>query len=344
MKTSIRWSHWIPAAALALSLAACSKHASPKAAAPALPTVSVKTHKVGEVRRQASEEVVGTVRARLRSVIEAKISGRIERLPVFTGQRVAAGDLLVQLDAREVQARLDQALAVREQTDSDLKRFTTLLGQEAVTRAEFDAVQARQRVAQAAVTEAETMLGYMRVVAPFNGVVTRKWADVGDLASPGRPLVEMEEPSQLRFEAAVPEALVDKLQLGARLPVRVPTLGRDLEGTVAEIAPSSDPGSRTFVTKLDLPTDPGLRAGQFGRVLVPVSESAALRVPAGAVHRRGQLELVYVVVDGRAQLRLVKTGKPVGDEIELVSGVEAGELVVVESAAPLADGQPVQAQ
>jgi RND family efflux transporter MFP subunit len=285
---------------------------------------------------------MGTVRAKLRSVIEAKVTGRVEQLPVVTGQRVETGDLLVQLNAQEVRARLDQAVAVREQAEGDLQRFTALLRQEAVTRAEFDAVQARQRVAQAAVAEAETMLSYTKVLAPFAGVVTRKLADVGDLALPGKPLLELEDPVRLRLEANVPEALLDKLHSGARLPVRIATVEKELAGTVSEIAPSTDPNSRTFLVKLDLPAAAGLRAGQFGRVLVPVGEVSALRVPASAVVQRGQLELVFVVVDARAQLRLVKTGKRLGPETELVSGVQAGETVVVEGAASLVDGQAVE--
>jgi RND family efflux transporter MFP subunit len=327
-------------AALAL-VAGCSRHPEP-ASTETLPTATVRVAAIASRRHEAVEEVVGTVRARLRAVIEGKVSGRIEQIAVVTGQRVQAGALLVQVDADEVRARVDQALAVREQAESDLRRFTTLLAQEAVTRAEFDAVQARQRIAQAGVREAETMLSYTRVAAPFDGVITRKWAEVGDLAVPGKPLLELEDPASLRFEANLPEALIQKVQPGGRLRVRVTTVDRELEGTVAEIAPSSDPDSRTFLVKLDLPSDPALRAGQFGRTAVPMGEISALRVPAAAVIQRGQMELVFLVTEGRARLRLVKTGKRIDGEVEIVSGVEAGEQVVVEGAAQLRDGQPVQ--
>ena len=109
----------------------------------------------------------------------------------------------------------------------------------------------------------------------------------------------------------------------------------------SEIAPAADSASRTFLVKLDLQGTTGLRAGQFGRVAMPVGETSALRGPASAVVQRGQMEIVFVVSDGKAQLRLVKTGKRIGDEVELVSGVSAGEKVVVEGATGLADGQPL---
>jgi RND family efflux transporter MFP subunit len=327
--------------ALALALGGCKKE--PRAdALPDLPAVPVRAQKVEAKPRTATEEIVGTVRAKLRAVVESKVSGRIEKMLVAPGQAVKAGDLLVQLDVREIQARLDQANALREQAERDLKRSSGLFQQGALAQAEYDSALARQRVAQASVSEAETMLGYAKITAPFDGVITRKLADVGDLANPGRPLLEIEDPRALRLEADVPEVLIGKLELGAKLRVRVAALERDLEGTVAEIAPAADPVSRTFSAKVDLPAGPGLRAGQFGRVSIPVGESAALRAPASALVQRGQMELVFVVSDHRAWLRLVKTGKRIGDEVELISGVEAGEQVVVEGAAGLMDGQPVE--
>lgn len=323
--------------------AGCAKHHDAPAAAPVpLPTVPVRVHAVERKKLVATEEVVGTVRAKLRAVIEAKINGRLEKMLVVPGQKVNRGDLLAQLDAREIQARLDQAKAVREQAEGDLKRFTVLLKQEAVTRAEFDAVQAKARVAKASVEEAETMLGYAKITAPFTGLVTRKLADVGDLATPGRPLLELEDPASLRFDAEVPEAIIDRVKPGLALPVRIASLPDSLRGSVSEIAPTADPNSRTMQVKFDLPPTQGLRAGQFGRVAIPVSETEALRVPVSAVIQRGQMEVLFVIMNQRAQLRLVKTGKRVGDEVELVSGVNSGELVVTEGAAGLADGQPVE--
>jgi RND family efflux transporter MFP subunit len=307
-----------------------------------LPPAVVRIQTVERKSRVATEEVVGTVRARLRSVIEAKVSGKIENLLVVPGQNVKAGALLVQLDAREVQAQLDRALAVRQQAQNDLKRASDLFQQKILAQSEFDNAQAKFRVADAAATEAETMVGYTKVTAPFDGVITRKYADVGDLAQPGKALLEMEDARHLRLEADVPEAVIGHLALGDKLAVRVSGMTNNLEGVVGEIAPSADPDSRTFLVKLDLPSASGLRAGQFGRAAMPIGETAALRVPAAAVVQRGQLELVFVVVNGHAQLRIIKTGKRLGDEVELVSGIDAGEPVVVENAAQLMDGQPVE--
>jgi len=117
-----------------------------------------------------------------------------------------------------------------------------------------------------------------------------------------------------------------------------------LEALISEIAPSADPNSRTFLVKLDLPAHPGLRSGQFGRMAIPLAEVNALRIPASAVVARGQLELVFVVTNRQAQLRLVKTGKRIGQQVEIVSGLSPGESIVVEGAAQLTDGQPLEAR
>lgn len=327
-------------AGITAALTGCG-HQSETATPSSLPTISVQVQSIESKTRIATEEVVGTVRAKLRSVIEAKVSGKIEKLLVVPGQQVKAGELLAVIDAREVQARYDQAIALKQQAEADLKRLTSLLEQKVLSQAEFDNAQARARVTLAGVTEAETMLDYTKVTAPFAGVITRKHADVGDLATPGKPLLELEDSTTLRLEADVPEAVVGKLKLGDKLPVNIASVETGLEGVVSEIAPTADPNSRTFLVKLDLPETSGLRAGQFGRVAMPVGETTALRVPTSAVLQRGQMELVFIVSDNKAQLRLVKTGKRLGREVELVSGVSAGEKLVTENVTDLQDGQPL---
>ena len=117
-----------------------------------------------------------------------------------------------------------------------------------------------------------------------------------------------------------------------------------LTGTVSELSLAADSVSRTFRVKVDLTAQPGLSSGQFARLLVPVGASDSLRVPAAAVVQRGQLEIVFVVANQHAQLHLVKTGKRVGDEVDILSGLHAGDAVVIEGAAQLTDGQPVEAR
>jgi RND family efflux transporter MFP subunit len=306
-----------------------------------LPSAAARIAVVEQKTRPSSEEVVGTVRAKSRAAIEAKVSGRIEALLVAPGQTVKAGELMAQLDAREIQAKLEQALATREQATRDLSRARDLMANKITTQAEFDSAQARERVAAGLVKETETLLGYTKLVAPFNGIVTRKLSDVGDLATPGKPIIEMEDPTALRFEADVPEALIGNVKLGAKLPVRVGAAPTPIEGTVVEMAPVADPASRTFLVKLDLPPTEVARSGQFGRVWVATGESKTIRVPAAAIVARGQMGTVFVAAKDHAQLRIIRTGKRVGGEVELLSGIDPGESIVIEGAERLRDGQPI---
>ncbi len=304
-------------------------------------SVTVRVQTVERKSRAATEDVVGTVRPKLSAAIEAKVSGRIEQMLVVPGQTVKAGERLAQLDAHEIQSRLDQTAAARQQAENDLKRFTSLLEQKILSQAEFDNAQSKFRIAAAAEAEVKTMLGYTDIIAPFAGVITRKLADVGDLAAPGKPLLQMENPGTLRFEADVSEALIGNVKLGDKLAVRIAAVGSEIAGKVAELSPTADPNSRTYLVKLDLAGAMGLRSGQFGRVAVPVGEVSAIRIPAAALIQRGQMEMVFVVANSHAELRLVKAGSRVGDEIELVSGLNSGEQIVTENAADLVDGQPV---
>jgi RND family efflux transporter MFP subunit len=345
---------WLLLLSITAAVAGC--HKTPERAltnATEPPAVPVQVQALQRQPELTTEEVVGTVRAKLHATLEARLSGRIEKMPVLLGQHIKSGQLVARLDAGEIKARLEQAQAALEQTEREWNRVAALFDSKTTTRSEYDAADAHRRVARAAVNEAEVMMGYVDILAPFDGVVTRKWADRGDLAAPGKPLVDIEDPTELQLEADVPEAIASSISQGARLPVRADSLDRNVLGTVSEIAPAADPNTRTFRVKLDLPSaaqystnspaSPGLRSGQFARLVVPIGERAALKIPASAVLQRGQLEIAFVVVDQRAQMRLVKTGKHTSaGEIEILSGLDSGEQVVVGGGDLLRDGQAVQ--
>ncbi len=340
------YSFW-PIAVLAAALCFSGCGAKPehsKANSSILPTAAVRIQTIQRKPQTITEEVVGTVRAKLHATLEAKLSGRIDKLPVVLGQRVKAGELVARLDAAEINARLEQAEASLEQAERDWKRSSTLFEQQSVTRAERDGAESRHRVAKGAAAEAKAMMSYAEVVAPFEGVVTKKWADVGDFAAPGKPLVSIEDPSALQLEADVPQAIATHVHRDARLAARVDGVRGELSGTVSEIAPTADSVSRTIRVKVDLSKQPGLSSGQFARLVVPVGEGNSMRVPLAAVVQRGQLEIVFTVANQHAQWRLVRTGKRVGEEMEILSGLRAGDAVVVEGAAQLTDGQPVEAR
>jgi len=350
-RPNMAWTHLLAVPIGIALFAGCHRPSQERSAAqPDLPTVQVRTQTVQNKQAAAVEEVVGTVRAQLRATMEAKINGRITEMPVVLGQKIRAGELLVRLDAPEIKARLEQAEASLAQAERDWKRVSALFNQQAATRADYDTADSHYQVAKGALAEAKALMGYVEILAPFDGVVTRKWVDVGDQAAPGKSLVDIEDPSKLQLEADVPEAIAAKIQQGATMAVRIDETTEDLTGTVAEIAPMADPTTRTFRVKLDLPslsdestTRHSPMSGQFARLIVPVSETISLRVPTSAVLQRGQMEIVFAVENQRAHLHLVKTGRRVNDETEILSGLASGDLVIVDNPYQLVDGQPVQA-
>jgi len=331
--------------ATATLAASCSKapHPATPAVAP-LPAVPVTTEKITFTEVPLTEEVVGTVRAIDRTTVEAKVSGRIATYAAPEGTEVKAGDLLAVIEAREINARAEQAKAALEQAERDFARQQQLLRGGATTRQEFEAAESRVKLATASLSEAETMLGYTRITAPANGVVTRKFASAGDLAMPGKALLEIETRSTLRLEADVPEALIGAIKTGNTMRVLIPATSQSMDGTIREIAPSADAVSRTFTIKLDLPPTDGLRTGQFGRVAVPTGSAQRLLIPTSAIRKHGQMETVFVADSGTASLRLVRSGRVSGNRTEILAGLDEGESIIVSARSSVGDGQLITTQ
>lgn len=324
---------------LIVVLAACGT--APTSASPAsLPAVSVTTAVAGLAEHAAVEVLPGTVRAATAATLMARVPGVVGRIAATPGSAVAAGAVLVEIDALEIAAKRDQAQALAAQAAADFERAKLLFEKQSTTKADFDAAQARAAGSAAAATEAGIMLGYTRIAAPFAGVVVRKHVEIGDLLSPGRPVIDLEDPASLRLEVEIPESLAARIALGTRLRVQIGAV--DQEAAVAEIIPAADPVSRTVLAKLALPPEAtGLRSGQFGRVTVPVSAGRQLSVPTAAIVRRGQLDALFVVQDGIARLRLVRLGGADGASTAIRAGLKPDETVVVDGADALRDGQPV---
>lgn len=289
-------------------------------------------------------ELMGSLQATEQAEIAAKVSGNIIALPVVLGSRVAKDDLLVEITAGEINARQRQARAQLEQARRNLERERKLLAKNAATPETVKSLEDTLRIATAAYEEAGTMLDYTRVLAPFAGLVTRKMANVGDLATPGKPLLQLENEARLQVIANIPESMIMNVRPGDRLPIHVPSAGIDIVGTVAEVAPTADRLSRTAQVKIDVPADPKLHSGQFARVRLAAGSARTIVVPEAALSTYGQMERLFVVEGGHVRLRLVRSGAAMNGEVEILTGLKAGETVVVEGGRTLVDGQPVTAE
>ncbi len=341
--TSVRLTYLLPICAiLLLALTGCEsgQHAEQPTAAE-LPAVEVQVITAEETEPPRQIEIMASVEAAQSASVAARISGNITELPVGLGSKISAGDLLVVISAEEIKAQLSQAQAQLEQARRNLARERSLLEKNAATPESVKTLEERTRIAQAAYNEAQTMLDYTTIRAPFDGVITSKPANVGDLATPGKTLLTLENESSLQVITDVPEALVLDLTIGDTLPVKIEAADMEVSGTITEIAPTADPTSRTAPVKLKIPTSPKIRSGQFARVSLPGSRGTSIMVPKSAVYSFGQLERVFIEQDGLVRLQLVKTGRVVNDLIEVLSGVSAGDRVVVSDSRELTDGRKV---
>ena len=288
-------------------------------------------------------EVTGQVTPIFQAVLSSRIQGTIDTLLVREGTRVSKGQILLQLDNRDVQADLARAMAEEENARTQLKRMNSLLKDEAVSKQEVENASRTFKVAEANRKAVLAQLSYTVVKAPFDGVITEKKVEAGELASPGQPLLKMEDPLQLRLEATVAEGDLKSITRGDRIPVFIDALeAQVLSGVVSQILPAGDPQTHTFIVKVDLPRTPGLKSGMFGRFQLDKGISRTILVPASAVVERGELTSVYVVgADGVARLRWIKAGRRFDQQVEILSGVNVGERVLMEGSRGI-DGAAVK--
>ena len=384
---------------LALIQTACGKKPQAAAEKPSVVT-GVQIEKIAASTVDDIYEATGTVRTKNTTVLSSRIMGTVISLRVREGDRVNAGQALIEIDNREAAAQLQKAQAGLRQAEqsvaeadqagnaalsakaaaeaskrlaaSTLARYQTLLDRKSVSPQEFDEVKARASVAEAEADRAEKMLemlaakkrqaqaqmdqakadiasaqvfaGYARVVTPISGIVTAKQIEVGATATPGAPLLTIEDSSRYRLEAAVEESQIGKIKLKDRARVKIDAIGgEELEGTVAEILPSADPMSRSYTVKIDVQSAQQLRSGLYGTASFVRGGRQAIAIPTKAVTQRGQLTGVFVIDDTNiARLRLVKTGKTFGDRVEVLSGLNEGERIAVDGIAKLNDGVKVQ--
>ncbi|MBZ5573053.1 MAG: efflux RND transporter periplasmic adaptor subunit [Acidobacteriia bacterium] len=359
--------------AVMASLSGCSRERPPAVPSPEnvrnVPVVSVQQANVPDL-----VEALGTVRAVQTADLASQMMGNIIEVRAHEGDRVRRGQVLALIDDAQPQAAVDRAIAadgaaqqqlVAAEADlalaeSTLKRYHTLYERKSVSPQEFDEVKARQQGAlarrdmaqagqaqtKAAVIQARTALGYTRIRAPFDGLVTEKKADPGTLASPGMAIFTVEDVRRYRLEATVNENDLHHVRMGQEVPVVIDALaGTELGGKVVQLVPAADPSSRSFLVKIELPADSRLRSGLFGRAGFSRGERQTLLIPGTAVIERGQLQGVLVLDQNKvATLRYVTLGKRSGGDIEVLAGLQVGERVVAKPGDRDLNGKRIEAE
>jgi membrane fusion protein, multidrug efflux system len=274
-------------------------------------------------------EVLGAVISKSLSQVSSQVPGRVVKIWVEAGSKVKPGARLVTLSAAEYQARLNRAQAQLKQAAADYQRYKFLYKQGAASPQEFGAMEARYKTARAQVAEAATMRGYTVVRAPEAGVVAERKVAVGDLAQPGQPLIALYNPALLQIEGEVNDNYREQVKVGEQAKVSVPAVNFTENLPIAEIFPISATGSRTFKVRTKIFANPALVPGMFARLSLPLGATRGILIPQAAVQTVGQLTMVKGVVEHAAQLRQVKLGRQVGDKVEVLAGLQAGDKILL---------------
>lgn len=306
----------------------------------------------------------GQLEAVKSSDISTRVMGYIQHIYPKVGDQVQAGQLLVTIGQQDIEAKKAQAqaayseaVAARDLAQKDYERFKELKARGSATDKELEnlslqyaSAKSRTEAARQLINEANAALDYVNVKAPFSGVVTRKLLDEGSIANPGMPILTLEQAGDFQVRFTVPESDVHKISKGAALEVYIKSIGRTLSATVSEISPSSRYSGGQYAVKAQLngKETSGLYAGMFANVTLSVKKEntngCSLLVPSSSLVIRDQLTGVFLVRGGKAFLRWIRLGKRSGDQVEVLSGLDGNERIVVNPRTDLYNGATVKVQ
>ncbi|MBZ5531737.1 MAG: efflux RND transporter periplasmic adaptor subunit [Acidobacteriia bacterium] len=352
-------------------LAACNRTHEVAASVPE----TVRGLTVVQVRQQAVPDqfqATGTIRSWRTAPVAAQIMANVTGVLVREGDTVKRGQLLVTMDDSQLRASTERGQAALQAAENEIAAAEseqtlaktsfdrlqylfdkgTISAQEydnakarmQTTRARHDLAQSNRSQAAAALDQNRILQSYTRVVAPFDGVVTERHVDPGALATPGLPLLMLEQVGRYRLEATVDESDLKFVRLGESVPISVDALaGEPLQGKVVQIIPAADQASRSFLLKIDLPENSRLRSGLFARAAFVRGQKQAISVPRSAVIDRGQLQTAYVLGENNiATLRYVTLGNTTIDQTEVLSGLSDGDRLIANPAGRELAGKRVE--
>ncbi|HEX2965381.1 MAG TPA: efflux RND transporter periplasmic adaptor subunit [Syntrophorhabdaceae bacterium] len=312
-------------------------------------------------------ETTGNIAAKITSAVSSRVMGAVTAINVQEGDIVRTGDVLAVLDNRDSIQRIraaeaavseaeharDAAAQQRSLADLTYQRYKNLFDEKVISRQEFDQINAQKSVAdaeygrisqsirraQAGLEEARVQSAFFQVRSPISGVVAQKRIESGVMAMPGMHLFTIEDVSQYKIDAAVDAALQKSVFRNMTVQVLPESLDKPVIGKVTKIVPAIDPASRTFAIEIALDRGHTLRSGAYAKVLVPTGKKEAITIPLTAVVQRGQLLGVFAVdKDGIISYRLIKTGRVYGEETEVLSGLDSGEIIITSGMGRAVDG------
>lgn len=346
-----------------LSAATACKNKKEKNTAEAITPVAVTISAPGD-STTGGIAVSGEISALQTTNISTRIMGTITRIFVKTGDKVHKGQLLVTINGQDLiakKAQADAAIAEAEanvkSAQKDFERFTNLFNKQSASAKELDNVTLQYNSAKARLeaavqmrNEVNALMSYTSLTAPFDGVITQKMIDEGSLASPGMPILTIEQNSQLQVTATLSEADINNIKKGNKADVQVKAINKKMECTVSEISPSAQFTGGQYLVKFNIPENEkkDLYAGMYVSIFIPVTGRTAhpvqdaVMVPVSSLVQNDQLTGLYTISSNNtALLRWIRTGKIIGDKIEVLSGLSSNEKFIISAEGKLYNGVPV---
>jgi RND family efflux transporter MFP subunit len=296
-------------------------------AAEPLPVITVKPHAVALAF--PAESLVEAVQ---QATVGAQVAGRVLEVRADAGQSVKKGDVLMRIDAREAAEAARAAEAQYANARVSYDRTKSLVTQKFMSSAALDKAKADLDAAAANRSAAGAGQSHATIVAPMTGIIARRHAEMGDMATPGKPLFTIYQPGTLRVTASIPQYRLRAMRDVKTARVEFPELGKWVDAVKVQVLPTADAATHVSQVRVTLPDVPEATPGMFARVHFITGQSEKLTVPASAVLRRGEVAAVYAQLpDGSLSLRQLRLGEPVGQgEIEVLAGLVAGDKVVTD--------------
>jgi len=337
------WISTIIAAALLLS--ACGREDETNGAGSSAATARANLLTVKAVQLPSRYVTSGTVTSDHRVAISSRLSGYILNLDVREGDRVEKEQVLVKIDPVHARQALIQAEADLSNAKAELNRYKELYKAGAETKQQVERVELRYKLAASQVAQARNQLSYSEVRSPVTGVVVEKRMSKGDLAAPGAAILILEDPASLLVETHVSEQFVGGIQIGDRVDVEVAALGKNFSGTVHQVVQAADAVSHQFLIKIVLQAYNGIRPGMYAQAGFTVGSRKALLIPIQAVIEQAGLNGLYLVDgDGIAHYRQIRLGQTKDGSIEVLAGLQEGDVIAWKGEPQLKTGMRVQAR
>jgi len=285
----------------------------------------------------------GTVTSDHRVSISTRLSGYIRDMPVREGDVVKSGQVLLHIDSVHAKQALLQANADLSNAKAEMLRYASLLKEGAATSQQVDKVKLRYEVAQSQVKQAQHQLSYAKISSPVSGVVVEKRMSQGDLASPGMPILTLEDPSSLLVQTYVSEQYIGQIHDGDQVSVNIASLKQSFQGVVRQVVQASGSIAHQFLVKISLPSAANIHPGMYAQTNFQTGVRKALLLPEDAIFSQAGMHAVYVLDDESiAHYRLIRIGESTQGMVQILAGLHSGDQVVWDAKPALQTGMKVQ--